>query len=286
MENVVAVAAAKAGHDELRASGGGRAARGAAVLRFPPRRGGVERLTDALALHGSRRAMLGRVEARAPIDASRRTAAAIAASLALHALVLAWLAFPATPGGRSPGAAVATLPLVTRLMNAPMIAATPLLEPLPPAPAITPLSADAAPTLVPLPSSPLPMPKPKAPVEGQGGAHELDASVPLEAALARQLQMLHPDAVRTSLVFIIAPAPAYPAAALKEQRQHHQDVVVVVHEDGRVAALEGTLGETMFDRAIRQSLREARAEPVTVDGKPALAWALLRFTFDYVGPRG
>jgi hypothetical protein len=113
----------------------------------------------------------------------------------------------------------------------------------------------------------------------------LDDAAPADPALGKALQTMHPDAVRITSDFVVPPAPTYPAAAIAERRQLQQDVIVVVREDGAVAALDGTLGDSMFDAAIRSALAEARAEPPRVDGQPRVGWALLRFAFEFVGVR-
>jgi hypothetical protein len=104
-------------------------------------------------------------------------------------------------------------------------------------------------------------------------------------ALDTLLRGLHPQAVRVAPVFVVEPNPVYPREALPDRRQYEQTVVVVIDEHGRMAALDGTLGGSPFDRSIRAALAQARAQPTLVDGQPRVSWTLARFAYEFVGVR-
>lgn len=79
--------------------------------------------------------------------------------------------------------------------------------------------------------------------------------------------------------FLSGPPVVYPEAALRDGVQGTVLVRVEVLADGRTGKLQVERGESRLRHAALQSLRGARFEPGTVDGKPAAVWTLVPVKF-------
>lgn len=79
--------------------------------------------------------------------------------------------------------------------------------------------------------------------------------------------------------FVSGPPVVYPEAALRDGVQGTVFVRVEVLADGRPGRLRVERGEPRLRHAALQSLRGARFEPGTVDGKPAAVWTLVPVKF-------
>jgi hypothetical protein len=211
---------------------------------------------------------------------------ALAASAAVHALVIGVLAALVTIGEGGRTNPFPTPPIVATLTSPALRFATPPVEPAarPETSIAATTDAGAAPSL-PVPLKPKATLPPPATLEGNAVAQTLDARSVTDSVLESMLRSMHPDAVHALPEFIVAPAPVYPVKALPDRLQADQVVIVIVREDGRVAPLDGTLGDSFFDASIRAALAAARAQPARIDGQPRTSWSLMRFAYEFVGAR-
>lgn len=215
---------------------------------------------------------------------ARQLAKPFVASLAVHAVAAALLAWLVTGGGASRVAGSHSL--IQATLTAPaqkFVVPDPPVQPAPAAHAVGPLPGPQ-PSLLPVPLKPAPTRSPpKGASEGRVTIDALDASHAVEPALEALLQQLHPQAVRAAPDFEVPPPSIYPKAALPDKRQLNLVVLVVIHEDGRVGLLEGSFADPMFGPSIDASLASARARPYQVDGKARTSWSLMSFAFEFVG---
>jgi hypothetical protein len=231
--------------------------------------------------------------------------AALAISIAMHLALVAALRF----GGWDAGVAAPTPsgPLEVTLSSA----AEPVAIAMPPATATAPPASE---TTLPAPTStgparaanqlarplqtaaaPLqsgsPLPSRPAPTEFRGtdegrvSINVADPSEPADTALLAPLLSLYPRAERIVPEFANPPTAAYPVAALAERRQQQLRVPIVVRDDGRVDLPQGMLDDPVFGPSVHAALAGAQAVPPRVDGRPATGWALLVFSFEFVGAR-
>jgi hypothetical protein len=225
---------------------------------------------------------------QARVDGTRRrVGTAMAGSLALHALAVGLLAAMTSLGEGGRSEPFGGQPIVATLVSAPTKFVVPPSQPEAARRAETVTSAPGGErSILPLPlKRSAPVPVPAGTPEGVATMQVLEEPMAPEPALDALLRGLHPQAVRVAPVFVVEPSPVYPREALPERRQYEQTVVVVIDEHGRVAALDGTLGVSPFDRSIRAALAQARAQPALVDGQPRVSWTLARFAYEFVGVR-
>lgn len=105
---------------------------------------------------------------------------------------------------------------------------------------------------------------------------------PLDPMFEQVLSQLYPNAERSDIKFEVAPSGRYPSQAVKDRRQAHLRVLVIVRADGVVQLAEGSLHDPMFTSAVRAALREAKATPL--EGNPfQLRWTTLMFMFEFTG---
>jgi hypothetical protein len=151
-----------------------------------------------------------------------------------------------------------------------------------PAPPVRP-PAESVVASVPL--SPRAVPREKPSPQGQVIIGPLGTGEAVDRAIESAVRRMYAGAVRAEAEFETPPTGIYPKAALADRRQFQINVAVIVHEDGRVELAQGTFDDTVFAPAIRAALATAKARPLEVNGHVKTSWALVSFTFEYVGGR-
>jgi len=213
----------------------------------------------------------------------RPVVAAFAASASLHGVFAVIVALAVGGGGigrQVPPEAALRATLTTPAQK--FAATEPVASP-------PPLQAPVATvSLQPKARLPAPIPTPKElPVDGSGEGrlivHVAETDVVPAPGMLAALEGLHPGAVRIVPEFEVAPAGAYPEAALVEKRQFSTEILVVVHEDGRLEVAQGTFEDPIFGDSVRAALASAKAQPPVVDGKAVTGWTVLRFYYEFVG---
>ena len=239
---------------------------------------------------GLRSVRLPVVESPVPRDVAARTAGPnrdrrrllpwLVGSLSLHAILALLLSTLPGPFGPGSGQLVDRMTLTATLSPSP----TNFTLPDSPQPSV-PIESPAAPAqadTAPLPLAATPRPRERTP-GGQVTINRIDASEPLDPAFAAVLRQFYPGAAPAEPEFDVPPAASYPKAALAGQRNVQLRVLVVMHDDGRVELARGSLHDPLFAPSVRAALASARVPPAAGQGRPAVAWAVLLFVYEFVG---
>lgn len=213
----------------------------------------------------------------------RALASALAASTAVHVALLLLIALAVVGYQGSRFLTTSAPPLVATLAPA-----TDVPDPAP-RPAIEFVPLDSTPSnfderVATSTSRPSP-PSPPARMSGKGMTtiNNIDSSDPAEPHHLALVRELYPAAKRAPLAFETPPTGFYPAAAVERQVQLNARVLVIVHPDGRLELPLGSFEDPIFAPAIRASLATGKAHPLTVGGEARQSWALLSFSFEFVG---
>jgi len=209
----------------------------------------------------------------------------LAISLALHGVAAAVLAWLLSGGGGTILQVEKPALRATLTTPAQRFVVPEQTPPPPPAQKAQPLPTPARPAALPVPlkrsvAAPL-----KGTPGGQVTINLVDSPEPLEPALEAVLRQSYPGAAPATPEFEAMPVAIYPKAALADQRNVHLRVLVIMHEDGRVELAAGSLHDPLFEPSVRDALARARVRPAAEQGRPAVAWAFLLFSYEFVGER-
>jgi protein TonB len=89
--------------------------------------------------------------------------------------------------------------------------------------------------------------------------------------------------VEATLAYVVAPAPKYPAQAIRGHMQGTVTLRVLVDEAGKPldVVIESSSGHDLLDHAARdQVLAKWRFQPAQSNGQKVRAWARIPVTFD------
>jgi len=206
-----------------------------------------------------------------PPASRRRSAAALACSLAAHAIVLSWLA---RDPARRPAPAATSVPLPVRLLAA-AEPEPPATAPAPPDPAPPARRARAPDRRAQVPA------RPQAPAQ-RAGAPGARAAAPTPLGVASGPRDACPPAAAAAPVAAGVAAdvgagalprggyqvrPRYPARARRLGIEGRSLLAVRIARDGRVAEarVAGSAGAAELDRAALEAVRRWRFEPLAAD---------------------
>jgi protein TonB len=156
-----------------------------------------------------------------------------------------------------------------------------IVPPPPAAPEMKPLPVTAR---VPVHVAPRPVAPPASVPTDEGNLAPTPAVTSIESTPVTPTVASTADAspVEASLAYAAAPAPAYPAMAIRRHMEGTVTLRVLVDEQGKPieVSVEKSSGQELLDRAAReQVLAKWRFQPAQVNGQHVRAWARVPVTF-------
>lgn len=108
-------------------------------------------------------------------------------------------------------------------------------------------------------------------------------AAPMVEAPATPAPVVEAAPVETTLAYVAAPAPKYPAQAVRGRMSGTVTLRVLVDESGKPleVVIEGSSGHKVLDDAARNQVLSAwRFQPAVQNGQHVKAWARIPVTFD------